>query len=829
MAKIFTITAATAIVGVALYAGAGYVAVPYIVKIALERTVSQSLHRQIQLADVSFDPWTWRLDIADLKIASLSTDANAVPLLSIPLLRLDFSKQSVRHFAPVLDEVTVDGLKADIALSDPDIRELLQKDTKESTASSTSSAKSEGGLPNFALYNITVKNAMVHVTDKARGLDQSITDFNLSLPFVSTLPGSQESLITPSLSFNLNGSTIYATGSTKPFGFTLEARLNFNVRDLDITPLTKLVPSLNTPLMQLNSGKLTSNVTVVFRNPTGGNPGRLFMSGTAQVRNISTSQTNNNRTDAFFTVGNATLKIKQLDIINRQADIEAVIVDNVKVNIPTDSILFASKPKSAKEAVSASRKVAPEASTWNWTLDSMSVSNAQVDLINTGLRKKPALSLTEMSAAITGLSSDSAADKADIKFSSKLLGGSIVAQGGLAGSTLDGTVDVSIKQLDLALTNSFIQTYIRGALAGTVGSALKVSFNKGTPSIGGQITLNDFIIKQGREQPFVLKALQTNIDSISFDQKKALIEEVKLTQPVLQLTQYRNGLNFNLLFAPLLGNSISATTGNAIGAQDKAKDETQDATWHWAIKEVMANSGSLRYADQTTRPNIVLNITPVQLSVKNLDNQAKAPATFDLNTVIAQGKVSARGEYNLANTTLRADVDTKNIQLRDFSTLLLQKVGVGTKTGILTSKGLVSWNAVDEMGYQGDLMLSNVSFVNTRNTALGSFATCNLTGVNFSKKGDKPKAIITRVELDQPLVKETKKVKELAGIASIIAKATGHEKTAERLQKADQAFNNAKLTLNNVTYENGQFSAKGLDNNTLAGKLLEKIAESIKK
>ena len=38
MAKIFTITAATAIVGVALYAGAGYVAVPYIVKIALERT-----------------------------------------------------------------------------------------------------------------------------------------------------------------------------------------------------------------------------------------------------------------------------------------------------------------------------------------------------------------------------------------------------------------------------------------------------------------------------------------------------------------------------------------------------------------------------------------------------------------------------------------------------------------------------------------------------------------------------------------------------------------------------------------------------------------------
>lgn len=162
------------------------------------------------------------------------------------------------------------------------------------------------------------------------------------------------------------------------------------------------------------------------------------------------------------------------------------------------------------------------------------------------------MSLSEAGAAITGLSSDPAAERANIKFSSKLLGGSIVAQGALAGSTLDGAVDVSVKQLNLAQTNSFIQTYMRGALAGTLGSSLKVNINKGTPSIAGQVTLNDFSIKQGREQPFTLKALQTNIESISFVQKKALIKEVKLIQPALQLTQYRNGLNFNLLFSPLL-------------------------------------------------------------------------------------------------------------------------------------------------------------------------------------------------------------------------------------------------------------------------------------
>lgn len=42
------------------------------------------------------------------------------------------------------------------------------------------------------------------------------------------------------------------------------------------------------------------------------------MSGTAQVRNISLANKQQSNTDTFFTVGNATLKIKQLDLISRK-------------------------------------------------------------------------------------------------------------------------------------------------------------------------------------------------------------------------------------------------------------------------------------------------------------------------------------------------------------------------------------------------------------------------------------------------------------------------------------------------------------------------------
>lgn len=829
MAKLFNITAATAIVGVALYAAAGYVAVPYVIKTTLERSVSQSLHRQVRLTEVTFNPWTWRLEVVGLEIAALPGDTAAAPLLSIPLLRLDFSGQSVRHLAPVLDEVTIDGLKADVALSDPDIRDLLKQRSDDEGSGSSSGTSGKRMLPDFAIYNITVKNAMLHVTDKANGLDQSITDFNLSLPFVSTLPGAQESLVTPSLSFNLNGSTIYATGSTKPFGFTLEARLNFNIRDLDITPLTKMVPSLNTPMMQLNSGKLTTNLTVIFRNPTGGNPGRLLMSGTAQLRNLSTTQTNGNRTDTFFTVGNAALKIKQLDLIGRNADIESMSVDNAKLNIPTDSILLTSDTTATKGGSSAaSASGTSPVSHWHWSVGSMRLSNAQVDLINTGLRKQPTISFTEMGADISGLSSDPEAEKANVAFSTKVLGGSISAKGTLAGSTMDGQIDVNAKQINLAQTSSFIQTYMRGALVGTLGANLKLVLAKGEPSLGGLVSLDGFTIKQGREQPLVTKSLQADIEAIAPLQKRATIRQVKWEQPALQVTNYRSGLNLTSLFSPLLNSEPAAAEPAAEDAKEKTAESTNSG-WQWAVNEVVVNGGSIRYADQTTRPNVVLTAAPTQLTVKNITNDTQRPASFDLATVVAQGKVTAKGTYDFAKGALVTDVNTANLQLRDLSTLLVQSAGVGTKSGTLTSQGKVSWRSEGEIAYQGDAQLNGVSLVNNRNVALGAFATCNLKGIDFTKKGTAPAVTIARLELEQPQMKETKRVQELAGIASVIAKATGHEKTAERLQKADQAFNSARLTLENVRYENGRFSAKGLDSGTLAGKLLEKLAESLKK
>ena len=100
MARFFKITAGAAIVGVALYAAAGYVGVPWIVKSVLEKQFSQTLHRKVSVGKVSFNPWFWVFEMRDLKIDGKS---GGDPFLTLATLRIDASSQTFSNMAPVLE------------------------------------------------------------------------------------------------------------------------------------------------------------------------------------------------------------------------------------------------------------------------------------------------------------------------------------------------------------------------------------------------------------------------------------------------------------------------------------------------------------------------------------------------------------------------------------------------------------------------------------------------------------------------------------------------------------------------------------------------------
>lgn len=369
MASIFKITAGAAVVATALYAAAGYLAVPTLVKSTLADTLGKQLGRSVTVTNVAFNPWTWEFTLEGLTVAGKN---NNPPLLSLDRFYVNASAQTLVELAPVIDEVTVDGLNAVVALDDEDMRRLMNGHGSAEGGSSEKASSESSSLPSFAVYNISVKNSSLQVLDRARAIDQSVTDFNLELPFVSTLANSKSSLVTPKLSMKLNGTPIFATGSTQPFGTTLSARLNMKISNLDLAPVFKLVPALNTPSLMLENGRLSTEVNVVFRNATSGKPGKMLVSGTVNVNDLTAVQQVSNRVQPLASFKKASLQLTELDLLEHQASVGSIVIQDPKVHfVNTPSGLNVSRPpKASRRAPLRTRARIPAATpagTGAWT------------------------------------------------------------------------------------------------------------------------------------------------------------------------------------------------------------------------------------------------------------------------------------------------------------------------------------------------------------------------------------------------------------------------------------------------------------------------------
>ena len=89
---------------VALYAAAGFLLVPRLLRSELVQLTAKDFGRTLSIGDVSFNPFTWTLDIADLSLP----DADGRPMISFGRLEVVVSISSVPRLAPTLSAIVLD-------------------------------------------------------------------------------------------------------------------------------------------------------------------------------------------------------------------------------------------------------------------------------------------------------------------------------------------------------------------------------------------------------------------------------------------------------------------------------------------------------------------------------------------------------------------------------------------------------------------------------------------------------------------------------------------------------------------------------------------------
>lgn len=818
MSKFLKVSGITVAVGAALYAGLGYFGVPYVARTVLERFGSTELGRTVAVKDIRFNPWTWRFELEGLSIKS---QEGAGYFLTLDELAVDASGATITNMAPVIEEVTVKGLHGTLTWSDENLKEAEKYESSDAPAETAA----DSTLPAFAVYNVNVSDTSLRFVDKTRGIDQKIEDLTIALPFVSTLPAERESIVTPKLSLKLNGTPIVATGSTRPFGQSLEAQLRLNVSKLDVVPLLQLVPALRTAPAHLEKGLLTSDLSLVFRNPTGGNPAQLLVSGKVGLDDVLVEQRVAGKDALLLSAKSLTVDAKEIDPIGQKIDINTVAIESPKANLTMgDGVLAMTAASSDATATQAAPQSAEAASApWAWSLGALSVRNGTLTWHDGKVRPAVNMTVSNLKADLTKLTSAEGAAPAGFALSARVLDGTTNLKGTVSLSPLKVAASLSGDKINFRQAAGYVQNATGLDVAGLANFTVNARHDEANTTASGNLTLTRITVKNRLDTLLSLKNANVAVSAFGLAKKNVAVDTVLFDTVMVNLRNTKSGLNL-----PFMGSDSEKK--EAAPKTEKVATAEATAPWNWSLGKATLRNATVNYKDQTTSPQTALSVSKLQVSASKFSSAKDNVGDLSLSTNVAGGSLSVKGKAGANPVAANLAVATKNLQLSPFSPLARKFAGYGAKSGTLNVAGdlaLAMNKDTPVVQWKGDASLTKFDLVDAGNKSLATLNGLRLTGMDVDTKEPLRAAVKTLV-IEKPGTKETKQIEKVAEIASIFGALTGKKSVEKQAGKVNKVLN-ARITLNDLKYENGRVSAAGLDRDALAKGIVDALNDAIAK
>ena len=218
----------------------------------------------------------------------------------------------------VLDEIRLQGPRLAVARLDDgkyDISDLLDEWLKPSEPSPT---------PRFSINNIQIIGGKVVFEDQPAGKVHTVSDINLGLPFISSLPYQAKIVVEPSFSALFDGSPLVLKGkSTEIFEGHLESELNLDLDKLDLSGFQPYLPSA-VPI-RLKSGLLDTELRFVFKELSD-KVFSLTVVGSAHVSDFDMDAANGAPLLAWKRLD---VDVENGDLINRRFVVKRVLLDGM--------------------------------------------------------------------------------------------------------------------------------------------------------------------------------------------------------------------------------------------------------------------------------------------------------------------------------------------------------------------------------------------------------------------------------------------------------------------------------------------------------------------
>lgn len=264
-----------------LYTVFGFLILPRILLNVSVDKLTSTLNRQTSIADIRFNPYTLRLDLADLVIREKDGKET---FFGVSRLHVNLGTASLFKLAPVVQEVRIENPLLAITRND-DLSYNFSDLIPETEKTSPVADKADSRMFHFYVANIVLTDGRITVNDRPRAKIHRLTDMNIAIPFISNMDAHTDIFVTPRFSVAVDGAPFDLTAKSKPFTREMTTELTVSLHDIDLPGYAVYNP-VDTHL-DLAGGRMDLDCVIESRmeKEANGWPA-LFLSGQLRVTGL---------------------------------------------------------------------------------------------------------------------------------------------------------------------------------------------------------------------------------------------------------------------------------------------------------------------------------------------------------------------------------------------------------------------------------------------------------------------------------------------------------------------------------------------------------------
>jgi hypothetical protein len=718
---------------VALFAVAGFFAVPPIARSKIEALAQAELGRRATVGKVEFNPFTLRARLSDFSLADRDAGRK---LVSFETLEVNVSVASLWKRAPVLDAVRLVRPRLEIARGADgklNIGDLIERALAPAT----------GPEAAFAVFNIEIEDGSVVLDDAMRGHRTELSQLAIGIPFLSSLSADAQIRVTPHLKAIVDGAPFEIAGrSTSPFEDTQRAAIEIDLDDLPLPRYAEYAPLPGG--IKLTDGALTTRLSLAFLSWKG-TPRGITLTGTARLDRLAIARKDASPLAAARSVE---VTLGQVNLLARSAEFDRIAVGEPELDLrrlrdgslELGNLVAATAADShASTAASAASAGAP-ASTgatpapWEWSVREARVSGGTLRIADEAVSPPFRTTLTQATLAGAKLASRGAAGTLDVAFDAEGAHFAAHSEVDVAGSAARGRFDVT--KLPLAKLHPYYASALaidvrRGTLdAGAdfdaaASPAVRFALANGSAALAGLD-----VALRGEREP-LLRMASAGVDGLALDlgERTVTIGSVEARQAAVALLRDADG-TMRLERVLPAGNEPATARDTGPGPGD--------ASWHVTVGRLLLERFGVDFEDRGTNPPVKLRVADARVAAENLDTAPGARAKVDIAARVGpKGRVRIDGVVAARPASADVRIRATALDLVPLRPYVGSRTNVDVTSGMVGATGRITFNADGPAGaqarYVGDAAVTGFDSLDRPGSEeLVRWETLNLAGIDVT-------------------------------------------------------------------------------------------------